>query len=78
MKKGKIIISLLLVVFMLVGVSSIQVTADYDDLAFDTLNEYIEYSIPRHIYAQQIPTSNTLMYSRPVPLYDFSNNSVVA
>lgn len=78
MKKSNKIISLLLAVFMLIAISSVQVSAVSDEnVTFDTLNEYIEYSIPQHIYAQQIITSNLLVYSKPIIIYNFSNNEVV-
>lgn len=50
---------------------------NFEPLTFNTLDDYIEYSIPRHLYAQQIETSAVLEYSAPIALYDFTNNTVV-
>lgn len=52
---------------------------DYDNeiLQFGSLEEYIDYSIPRHLYAQSILIDGTLSYSNPVALYNFSDNSII-
>lgn len=46
-------------------------------LTFTTVDEYISYSLPRHLYAQQMETSNILKYSTPISVYDFSTNTIV-
>lgn len=50
---------------------------DDEAIVFNSLDEYIEYSIPRHLYAQSIVIEGTLSYSHPVSLYDFDNGSVI-
>lgn len=50
---------------------------DDEAIVFNSLDEYIEYSIPRHLYAQSIVIDGTLSYSHPVSLYDFDNGSVI-
>ncbi len=39
--------------------------------------DFIEFSLPRHIQAQGMITSNTVKYSNPVPFYNFGDNSLV-
>lgn len=51
--------------------------ADDNIYQFNTLDEYIEFSVPRHLYAQQIDVSDTVEYSEPISLYNFSDNTVV-
>ena len=48
-----------------------------EELVFNSMEEYIEYSVPRHLYAQGITTGETFEYSEPVALYDFESNSVI-
>lgn len=50
---------------------------DDEAIVFNSLDEYIEYSIPRLLYAQSIVIEGTLSYSHPVSLYDFDNGSVI-
>lgn len=79
MKNLRKMVSLFITVCMAVGSLATSVSAEdnFEPLAFNTLDEYIEYSIPRHLYAQQMETSEVLEYSNPIALYDFANNTVV-
>lgn len=51
--------------------------SDDETVEFNTLDEYIEYSIPRHLYSHSLVVNGTLSYSKPVMLYNFENNSVI-
>ena len=44
---------------------------------FDTLDEYIEYCVPRHIYAQNLDVGDSIEYSNPVAIYDFEQNTII-
>ena len=79
MQKFKKTVSGFIAICMSMVTLSMSISAENSDetMMFNTLDEYIEYSIPRHLYAQQIETSNMLTYSNPISLYDFSSNTIV-
>ena len=79
MKKLRKIVSFFVTACIAVGTLATSVSAEdsFEPLTFNTLDEYIEYSIPWHLYAQQMETSEILEYSNPIALYDFANNTVV-
>ena len=79
MKKLRKIVSFFITACIAVSTLATSVSAEdnFEPLTFNTLDEYIEYSIPRHLYAQQMETSEVLEYSNPIALYDFTDNTVV-
>lgn len=52
---------------------------EFDDsvVEYSTLEEYVEYIIPRHLNAQSITFDGVLDYSEPIALYDFAANEVI-
>lgn len=53
------------------------ICSDNETVEFSTLEEYIEYNLPRHLYSHSFVVNGTLSYSRPVALYNFDNNSII-
>lgn len=39
--------------------------------------DFIEFSLPRHIYANELETGATVKYSEPIPYYDFLENELL-
>ena len=48
-----------------------------EEIVFDSVEEYIEYSIPRHLYSRSMMFDGNVGYSEPVALYDFERNVVI-
>lgn len=44
---------------------------------FTNLDDYLEFSIPRHIYAQRMEIGEEVQYSNPILLYDFEDNTII-
>lgn len=42
-----------------------------------SLNDYLEYSLPRHLYTHSFDVIGMLSYSKPITLYNFDDNSVI-
>lgn len=44
---------------------------------FTNFDDYLEFSIPRHLYAQEIVIGDEVQYSNPVALYNFEDNTII-
>lgn len=59
--------------------TNISATQSVDD-AFNeitNLDDYLEFSIPRHIYAQRMEVGDEVQYSNPISLYNFEDNTII-
>lgn len=75
----KFLIASVMAITTLAISTNISATQPVDDTfnEITNLDDYLEFSIPRHIYAQRMEIGDEVQYSNPISLYNFEDNTII-